>query len=107
MPAMSPRTQQMQMGQGAGVDQATEMFEQGFSQMAYNVLLSKNPDLMESIVTFKVLDTDVDEGKGVGAFVLQRQGRALYVPVVMADNQIKPLEIVYDKRLNKIGRAHV
>ena len=100
MPSLSPRTQQMQTDQNAGPEQASAMFEQGFSSMAYNSLLSKHPDLMESVVTFKVLDTDVDEGKGVGAFILQRQGRALYIPVVMADNQIKPLELVYDKSLN-------
>ncbi len=100
MPTMSPRTQQMQMGAGAGTDQATSMFESGFSQMAYNVLMSKLPDIVQDVVTFKILDTDVDKGVGVGAFVLMRGDQPLYIPVVMSDNNLKPLEIVYHKALN-------
>lgn len=100
MPSMSPRTQQMQMAAGAGVDQATALFEKGFSDMAYNVLANKLPDLMQNVVTFKVLDTDIDRGVGVGAFIVMRGDRPLYVPVVMSDNAIKPLELAYDKALN-------
>lgn len=100
MPSMSPRTQQLQMASGAGVDQATAMFERGFSDMAYNVLTNKLPDLVPDVVTFKVLDTDVDKGVGVGAFVVMRGDRPLYIPVVMSDNNIKPLELIYDKALN-------
>jgi len=98
--AMSPKTQQMQMQQDAGPDQVTALFEQGFSQAAYNLLLSKLPDLVENVVTFRVINTDIDEGSGVGAFIIQRQGQTLYIPVVMADNNTKPLEIVYHKSLN-------
>lgn len=99
MPAISPRTQSM--GQQAGTsDQAKAMFDQGLSQMAYNVLLSKLPNVAPDVVTFKVLETDHEEGSGVGAFVIIRRGQTLYVPVVMADNQIKPLDILYYKDLN-------
>ena len=99
MPAISPRTQAM--GQMGGTDdQAKALFDQGLSQMAYNVLLSKMPNVAQDVVTFKVLDTDHEEGSGVGAFVLSRRGQTLYVPVVMADNQIKPLDILYHKDLN-------
>ena len=100
MPSMSPRTQQMQMAAGAGADQADQMFEKGFSDMAYSVMLARFPDLVQDIVTFKVLDTDVDNGMGVGAFVLMRKGQALYVPVILSDNNLKPIEIVYHKALN-------
>lgn len=99
MPAISPRTQQM--GQlGGTTDQAKALFDQGLSQMAYNVLLSKLPNIAPDVVTFKVLETDHEEGSGVGAFVILRRGQTLYVPVVMADNQIKPLDILYYKDLN-------
>lgn len=99
MPAISPRTQAM--GQMGGTDdQAKALFDQGLSQMAYNVLLSKLPNVAQDVVTFKVLDTDHEGGSGVGAFVLSRRGQTLYVPVVMADNQIKPLDILYHKDLN-------
>ena len=100
MPSMSPRTQQMQMASGAGVDQATAMFEKGFSEMAYNVLLAKLPDIVEDVVTFKVLDVDLDRGTGIGAFVLMRGEQPLYIPVVMSDNNLKPIEMVYNKGLD-------
>ena len=84
MPAISPRTQAM--GQPGGTsDQAKAMFDQGLSQMAYNVLLSKLPNVAPDVVTFKVLETDHEEGSGVGAFVIIRRGQTLYVPVVMAE----------------------
>jgi hypothetical protein len=99
MPAISPRTQAM--GQMGGTsDQAKALFDQGLSQMAYNVLLNKLPNVAPDVVTFKVLETDHEEGSGVGCFVVIRHGQTLYVPVVMADNQIKPLDILYYKDLN-------
>jgi hypothetical protein len=90
----------MQVQQGAGLDQQTALFEKGLSQMAYNVLLNKLPDLVENVVTFKILDTDIDSGTGIGAFIIKRHDQALYIPVVMVDNNIKPLELIYHKGLN-------
>lgn len=100
MPAMSPRTQQLQAGMNAGSDQESALFEQGMSEMAYNLLSSRMPDLMQDVVTFKVLSVDIDKGSGVGAFVVLRHNAPIYVPVVMVDNAIKPLEVFYHKALN-------
>lgn len=100
MPALSPRTQQMQAGMEAGPGQETALFEQGFSDMAYALLSSRMPDVVADVVTFKILDVDIDKGSGVGAFVVLRGESPVYVPVVMADNAIKPLEIFYHKKLN-------
>lgn len=104
MPSVSPRTQQMQQqqqgGGGSGADQAEAMFEQGFSEMAYNILMAKLPDLVQDVVTFKILDTDLDSGSGVGAFVVMRHDQPLYVPVVLSDNNVKPIELIYHKALN-------
>jgi hypothetical protein len=97
---LSPRTQQLQMAGGAGADQATALFEKGFSDLAYNVLLNRLPDIADQVVTFKVLETDLDAGMGVGAFVLMRHDQPMYVPVVLADNNLKPLDLVYHKALN-------
>jgi hypothetical protein len=96
---LSPRTQAFAAGPPSG-DEETRMFEEGLTQMAYNVLVSKFPDLMEKVVTFKILETDVDTGSGVGAFVVDHEGEIIYVPVVMADNQIKPVDLFYHKGLN-------
>lgn len=96
---LSPRTQAFAAGPPSG-DEETRMFEEGLTQMAYNVLVSKFPDLMEKVVTFKILETDVDTGSGVGTFVVDHEGEIVYVPVVMADNQIKPVDLFYHKGLN-------
>ena len=95
---MSPRTQAMAAVPSG--DEETRLFEDGFTQMAYNVLVNKFPDLMAKVITFKLLDSDVPTGNGVGAFVVQHDNEILYVPVVMADNQIKPLDLFYHKGLN-------
>jgi hypothetical protein len=96
---MSPRTQAFAQGAPSG-DEETKLFEEGLSQMAYNVLVSKFPDLIQDVVTFKILDTDIENGAGAGAFVVQHENETLYIPVVMADNQIKPLDMFYHKGLN-------
>jgi hypothetical protein len=100
MPPLSPRMQQLQGGTGQSPDQATGLFESGLSEMAYQLLTQRVPDLVPDVVTFKVLSTDVDKGYGVGAFVVSRDGQAIYVPVVMSNSAIKPLDIMYHKALN-------
>jgi hypothetical protein len=70
-------------------------FEQGFGQMAHSALANKFPELVERVVTFKVLSSDIDNGSGVGAFIVSLDGDALHVPVVLANNQVKPLEVMY------------
>ena len=100
MPPLNPNVQQPQGGMSQGPDQATSLFESGLSEMAYQLLTQRVPDLVPDVVTFKVLSTDVDKGYGVGAFVVSRGGQPIYVPVVMSDSAIKPLDIMYHKALN-------
>ena len=100
MPSLSPRMQQLQGGMSQGPDQATALFEQGLSEMAYQLLTQRMPDLVPEVITFKVLSTDVDKGYGVGAFVVSHAGQPLYIPVVMSNNAIKPLDIMFHKALN-------
>lgn len=95
---LSPRTQAFAATPSG--DDETRMFEDGFNQMAYSALVAKFPDLVQNVVTFKVLDTDVTTGAGVGAFVMQHNNDTVYIPVVMADNQLKPLDMFYHKNLN-------
>ena len=96
MPPISPITQGFMQPAPTGED-ARALFEQGFSQMAQNILSSKFPDLMDQVVTFKVQSSDVETGSAVGAFVLSRDGITIHVPVILAGNQIKPIEIMYVK----------
>jgi hypothetical protein len=75
----------------------TASFEQQFGQMAYEAFSGKFPDLVNSIVTFKILDSDTDNNVATGAFILENQGQFIYVPTVLSDNMLKPFDIMYVK----------
>lgn len=81
-------------------EQAEELFKQQFHQSAYSVLFSKFSDLAPSVVTFKIMHTAPEDGDGVGAFVVMYNNKPLYIPVVMTDGQLKPMDIMYFKELN-------
>ncbi len=72
-------------------------FEQQFGQMAYQAFSAKFPDIMNDVVTFKVLDTDLENSTAVGAFVIERNGEFIYAPAVLSDNQLKPFDLMYAK----------
>jgi hypothetical protein len=73
------------------------LFEDKFGQMAYQAFSSKFPDLVPDIVTFKILDTDMDDGSSCGAFILEQEGEYLYIPAVLSENELKPFDMVYVK----------
>lgn len=83
------------------VDRREVAYEGAFKDTAYNIFNIKFPDLIPSVVTFKVIKSAIDDGDAVGAFILQHQGASLYVPVVMSANQMKPMEVFYAKKLDK------
>lgn len=92
---LSPATSQA-MGVPAPEEEA-RLFEEKFGQMAYQVFNSQFPDLVGSIVTFKIIDSNIENNSAVGAFILDHQGQFIYVPVVLSDNQLKPLDLAYVK----------
>ena len=73
------------------------IFEQKFSEMAYSTFSTRFPDLVNSIVTFKVLDADMEKSVAVGAFIIEEDGEYIYVPAVLADNGLKPFDVMYIK----------
>jgi len=95
---MSPDVQAY--GQLPSAEQAEELFKQKFSSMAYNVMFAKFPDLAQQIVTFKLLEVDAQKGKGIGAFIFMQDNKPIYIPVIMSDSQLKPMDIFYFKDLN-------
>lgn len=97
--SMSPQVQQGMQGPPPA-EQAEQMFKERFSQMAYSVLFSKFPDLAQSVVTFKILEGDGEAGNGIGAFVVLHNEMPIYIPVVIVDGQLKPIEMFYYKNLN-------
>lgn len=100
MPGMSVSPNVGDQGDVPSPEQAEEMFKQKFSDTAYSVLFAKFSDLAPSVVTFKVLETDAETGNGVGAFILLHDNKPVYIPVVMVDSRLKPIEMFYYKDLN-------
>lgn len=95
---MSPDVQAY--GQLPSAEQAEEIFKQKFASMAYNVMFAKFPDMAQQVVTFKLLETNATKGRGVGAFIFLQDNKPIYIPVVMSDSQLKPLDVFYFKDLN-------
>lgn len=92
---LSPKVDQMM--QMPGADQEQQIFEQSFSEMAQSLLMNKLPEVAADVATFKIVDSDIDTGSAVGAFIVQRPNTALYIPVVLVENQLKPLEVMYSQ----------
>lgn len=93
---LSPKVDQMM--QMPGADQEQQIFEQSFSEMAQSLLMNKLPEVAADVATFKIVDSDIDNGSAVGAFIIQRPNTALYIPVVLVENQLKPLEVMYSQQ---------
>ncbi len=99
--SQSPRTQSFQVQPGAADE--SDLFTQSFSQLAYQAFQKSNPELLDSVVTFKVLDVNVDTGQGLGTFILNQResGEIFFVPSVISDNAVKPLDVFYSRRLDR------
>ena len=95
----SPRTQSFQVAPSQ--DDEQDLFSQGFSDMAYKAFQKSNPELLTNVITFRVLDVDPGEGRGVGTFILKQDQDILFVPAVISDNAIEPLDIFYSRRLDR------
>lgn len=97
----SPRTQGFAQGGPQGAVSVEDAFTDGFTQMAYDAMQKSNPSMMKDVVTFRVLDADPDEGSGLGTFILVVNQEVFYVPTVVAENTVKPIDMFYSRRLNR------
>jgi hypothetical protein len=97
--SQSPRTQAFQMPQAP--EDENDMFTQGFSELAYRAFQKAQPELMSNVLTFRVLDVDVEEGTGIGTFILQQDQDIVFVPCVVSDNAIKPLDLFYSRTADR------
>lgn len=98
MMSMSPQVQGF--GATPPAEQAEQMFKDRFTQIAYSVLSAKFSELVPDIVTLKLLEADAEKGNAIGAFILLKNERPLYIPVIMTNGQLKPLDMFYYKDLN-------
>lgn len=84
----------MLAGQAGPVD-AESAFEEQFAQLAQNHFMTKFPELADLVTNFKVLDTDLDEDRGVGAFLLSLGASEVHIPVVAIGGKIEPVDLMY------------
>ena len=96
--AISPTVNQY-MQQGADQPQmsAEQMFEQQFSDQAFNTLRAKYSALINNVITLKTMASNLDDGSAFGVFVVEAGNGLVYVPVAMSDGAIVSCEMVYDK----------
>jgi hypothetical protein len=97
--AISPTVQQYQMQQ-EDVTPSQHTFDTKFGQSAYSTVKAKFPSLLAYIITFKVLESNLETGFGLGTFIIAKGNDIVYLPVVSADGVIESCEMVYDKNEN-------
>jgi hypothetical protein len=95
-PTIQQYQQQMQQNQqGSSSEEAA--FHKKFGDAAFNILSAKYPQLTKYVVTYKVLDSDVEEGSGTGAFIIRKGNSVVYIPIIMDSGKISSCEMIYDK----------
>lgn len=95
----SPRSQEF--ANAPSPDDEEALFTQGFTDLAYKALAKGAPTLRSSVITFRDLEKDVAKGEAVGAFIVRHGTEIVYVPVVLVDNAVKPLDVFYARTVDR------
>jgi len=82
-------------------DNLAQQYESTFTDMAYQAFNTRFPESAPYVTTFQVIISDIEEGSAVGAFLLNISDDIYHVPVVMSDNNIKPMDMIYSKEMDK------
>ena len=90
------------MMQESGGGDPQEIFEQSFQELAFAQLVSKAPEIVDSVVSFKVQEADPSTNHAVGAFIVERGGEEVHVPAIFADNEMMPFDTMYVKSLDQM-----
>lgn len=80
--------------QQSGMD-VESLFRKNFQDQAFNSLRAKAPALLTYVVTFKVLDTNVDDGDAFGTFAVSYGNELVFIPIVMNSGSITSCEMAY------------
>lgn len=99
--AISPTVQayqQQQMSQSQqGLSSEEVSFHSKFGDLAFSALNAKFPVLQRHVVTFKVIESDLEKSFALGAFILEYAEDVVYIPVVLADGIVVSCEMIYNK----------
>jgi len=74
-----------------------QQVEQDFGKMAYAFLKDRAPSLITHLIGFEVVEAEPDGSRAVGLFGFDVGGRYFYVPTFFLSNQIKGMDLLYDK----------
>ena len=99
-PVVQQHQQEMMGGGDAAYQDEQKIFNAKFGNAAYNTFNAKYPQISNFIVTFKVVDSDVENSRALGAFIITYGTDVVYVPVILAQGVIASCEMVYNKEEN-------
>ena len=97
--AISPRTNAF-MSETRGSTPEESVFSKMFSNMAYGVLENKMPKLLDSVITFKILESEINSGEAFGVFIVQTGPTTVYIPIHLSNNKVTPPDLFYSKDLD-------
>ncbi|TXH15153.1 MAG: hypothetical protein E6R03_07605, partial [Hyphomicrobiaceae bacterium] len=98
----SPRTEALMAPPVSDTPKSTdEFFAQSFQDLAMQRFSNEHPEVAALLVAFKVLDADSATGMARGTFILDHSGKELHVPIVLQDNNVQPIDMMYDKDQDK------
>ena len=85
----------------AGVESPDEVqMEQDFGRLAYTFLKDRAAALIPYLLGFEVVDREEDGSRAIGIFGFKLNRDYYYVPVFFINNQIKGMDLLFNKRTN-------
>lgn len=97
---LSPRTQMLQQGQASGTME--DIFRDQFEQLALQQASMHLPGLANYVIGFKVIDARPEKNSATGALYADVNGVSVHVPIVLAENELQPLDMMYVAELESI-----
>ena len=83
--------------QGASSPEESQL-KQLFSELSYAMLEGKMPTISPNILSFKVLEVDLDKRRGVGVFKAKVGQNTASIPIVMNDGKVLTPEVIYSDK---------
>ena len=93
--AISPRTGSLMVAQGDSSPEK-QQFEQLFSEKAHATLGAKSPELANSIVHFKTLESSLEKNTASGVFICLVGEVEIHIPIMLAGGKVKSPEVFFD-----------
>lgn len=76
--------------------------EQDFGSLAYTFLADRAPKLIDYLLGFETVEQEADGSRAVGIFGFKINDVYYYVPVFFINNQIKGMDMLFNKKTNSM-----